>query len=55
MIKGLKEFGGLDIPQDLEAPETNQYLRDTCHKLGVQCNPPLTTTRLLDKVTSRTP
>lgn len=50
MIEGLKEIGGIEVPEDLAAPETNQFLRDTCQRLNVVCSPPLTTARLLDKV-----
>lgn len=50
MIKGLKEIGGLEIPDDLESPETNKYLQEQVVRLGLNMPPPLTTSRLLDKL-----
>eukprot|EP00850_Spirogloea_muscicola_P019049 SM000182S03939 [mRNA] locus=s182:207902:212934:+ [translate_table: standard] len=50
MMKGLKEIGGLDIPPDLSSPGCNAYLREMVVKLGVNCPPPLTTNRLIDKL-----
>nr|ABC87291.1 putative lysyl-tRNA synthetase [Ceratopteris richardii] len=50
MMGGLKEFGGLTIPSDLSSEEANAYLKDACKKLEVNCPPPQTTARLLDKL-----
>lgn len=50
MMEGLKEFGGLAIPEDLSSEEANVYLKDACKRLEVNCPPPQTTARLLDKV-----
>lgn len=50
MMRGLREIGQLDIPSDLSSPQCNRYLVEACQRLGVNCPPPTTTTRLLDKV-----
>ena len=50
MMEGLKEFGGLDIPEDLTSIEANDYLKKACKEADVNCPPPQTTARLLDKV-----
>lgn len=57
MIKGLEETsnGQIKLPADLELLESeqvNKYLQETCEKFDVNCPPPQTTTRLLDKVQS---
>ncbi|CAI7872238.1 unnamed protein product, partial [Closterium sp. NIES-54] len=50
MIQGLRDIGGLtDLPTNLETEEARQYLEAMCEKHHVQCPPPLTTARLLDK------
>lgn len=49
MMEGLKEEG-IDCPYDLASEEANQYLQDICKEKGVECSPPLTTARLLDKL-----
>ncbi|KAJ4460465.1 putative Lysine--tRNA ligase [Paratrimastix pyriformis] len=41
---------GEKLPEDLSAPSTNEFLRDLCRRKGVECRPPLTTARLLDKL-----
>lgn len=50
MIEELETRAKLSIPKDLSSQEANKYLADACEKLDVQCPPPKTTTRLLDKV-----
>jgi lysyl-tRNA synthetase class 2 len=50
LIDGLLEYAGVKVPDDLESEETRQFLIKTCEQKGVVCNPPLTTTRLLDKL-----
>ncbi|KAK2449251.1 Class II aminoacyl-tRNA and biotin synthetases superfamily protein [Trifolium repens] len=50
MIEGLEEIAGLNIPKDLSSDEANQYLKDACKKFEVECPPPETTARLLDKL-----
>ncbi|XP_057846173.2 lysine--tRNA ligase [Cryptomeria japonica] len=50
MIKGLEEVACLNIPKDLSSDEAAKYLIAACEKFDVKCPPPLTTTRLLDKL-----
>ncbi|XP_042416620.1 lysine--tRNA ligase-like [Zingiber officinale] len=50
MIEELEKRANLSIPKDLSSEEANKYLVDACEKLDVQCPPPKTTTRLLDKL-----
>eukprot|EP01116_Phalansterium_solitarium_P010911 TRINITY_DN2648_c0_g1_i1.p1 TRINITY_DN2648_c0_g1~~TRINITY_DN2648_c0_g1_i1.p1 ORF type:complete len:578 (+),score=289.48 TRINITY_DN2648_c0_g1_i1:103-1836(+) len=49
MLKGLEEFG-VKLTADLESEETRQYLIQTCREKKVECSPPHTTSRLLDKL-----
>jgi len=49
MMEGLKEHG-IDVPLDLESEESNIYLQKVCKEREVECSPPLTTARLLDKL-----
>jgi len=49
MFDGLKEHG-IEVPSDLKSEEANKYLRKVCEEKGVECSPPLTTARLLDKL-----
>lgn len=52
MLPGLEEAMGekLPDPKDLGTPEANQRLSDLCVKYEVECPPPRTTARLLDKL-----
>ncbi|KAL3690107.1 hypothetical protein R1sor_016416 [Riccia sorocarpa] len=50
MLEGLEQIGGIKIPAALDSDETNQYLREQVAKYDIKCPPPLTTTRLLDKL-----
>lgn len=51
MIKTLEEILKIKLtPSDLSTPETNQVLSDLCTKYEIECPPPKTTARLLDKV-----
>jgi len=52
MIKGLEELANVKLPdpKDLGTEETRRYLMKVCTDKGVTCSPPLTTTRLLDKL-----
>lgn len=50
MIEGLEEVAGLNIPKDLSSDEAVKYLIAACEKFDVKCPPPLTTSRLLDKL-----
>lgn len=52
MIKTLEEVLKIKLPSadKLSNPETNQILSDLCTKYEIECPPPRTTARLLDKV-----
>jgi len=50
LIKGLEDTLGVKLPTDLESEETRQLLMELCEKHGVDCSPPKTTARLLDKL-----
>ena len=51
MIKTLEEILKIKLtPSDLSTPETNQVLSNLCTKYEIECPPPKTTARLLDKV-----
>lgn len=50
LIKGLEDVLGVKLPTDLESEETRQFLAELCEKHGIDCPPPKTTARLLDKL-----
>lgn len=52
MIKTLEDMLKVKFPKPSEfyTPETNKFLSDLCTKHEVECPPPRTTARLLDKV-----
>lgn len=52
MIKTLEEVLKIKLPSadKLNNSETNQILNDLCTKYEIECPPPRTTARLLDKV-----
>jgi lysyl-tRNA synthetase class 2 len=52
MIGGLEEKLGVKFPpgDQLHTAETATFLQDLCKKHGIECSPPLTNARLLDKV-----
>jgi lysyl-tRNA synthetase class 2 len=50
MIPTLEEKLKVKFPTDLSTPETVQFLKDLCKKHNVDCSPPQTTARLLDKL-----
>ena len=53
MIKGLEECLGCKFPADdpgLVADSTTEFLKELCAKHNVECKPPQTTARLLDKL-----
>ena len=54
MIEGLEEALKIKFPpgDQLHTAETAQFLKDLCAKHNIECAPPLTNARLLDKVTS---
>jgi len=50
MISGLEDEMKVKFPIDLTTDATNVFLQDQCKKHDVNCTPPLTTARLLDKL-----
>ena len=52
MMEGLEEALGVKFPpgDQLHTAETGEFLKDLCKKHNVECPPPLTNARLLDKV-----
>jgi len=50
MIETLEEKLNVKFPKDLETPEANAFLRTLCAKHQVECSPPHTTARLIDKL-----
>ncbi|KAL6553655.1 hypothetical protein OROGR_007497 [Orobanche gracilis] len=50
MIEELEKAANLSIPKDLASDEAKQFLADACIKFDINCPPPPTTTRLLDKL-----
>lgn len=50
MVEELEKVANLNIPKDLSSDEANKYLIDACAKFEIECPPPQTTARLLDKV-----
>ena len=52
MLKELEEKAGVVLPQDLTTSEVNEYLQKKVKELGYECPPPLTTARLIDRVSS---
>jgi lysyl-tRNA synthetase class 2 len=50
MCSGLEEALGVTLPKDLESEEARAFLAALCAEHGVECAPPQTTARLLDKL-----
>jgi len=50
MISGLEEALGVKLPKDLTTEEARQFLIKLCADKKVECSPPQTTSRLLDKL-----
>ncbi|RMZ56708.1 hypothetical protein APUTEX25_002797 [Auxenochlorella protothecoides] len=50
MVSGLEEVLGVKMPADLESEEARLFLLDQCRRRGVECPPPQSTARLLDKL-----
>eukprot|EP01025_Chloroclados_australasicus_P010885 TRINITY_DN1460_c0_g1_i1.p1 TRINITY_DN1460_c0_g1~~TRINITY_DN1460_c0_g1_i1.p1 ORF type:complete len:506 (+),score=92.44 TRINITY_DN1460_c0_g1_i1:191-1708(+) len=50
MVSGLEQELGIEIPKDMESEDTRQFLINLCKKHEVDCPPPHTTARLLDKL-----
>ncbi|CAP66778.1 uncharacterized protein PODANS_4_7220 [Podospora anserina S mat+] len=53
MIPALEEATGEKFPpsEELHTDETNAFLQRVCKKMGVECPPPLTNARMIDKLT----
>jgi len=50
MVSGLEEVLNCKLPKDLGSDEANKALLELCEKHGVECSPPRTNARLLDKL-----
>jgi len=50
MLQGLKELAGIEITSDISSEETRLFLLAKLKELNVECAPPHTTARLLDKL-----
>ena len=50
MVSGLEEAMGVKLPADLESEEARLVLVELCNKHNLNCPPPQTTARLLDKL-----
>jgi len=50
MVSGLEQALGVKLPENLESPEAREMLIDLVNKHGVNCPPPQTPARLLDKL-----
>ena len=50
MCSGLEEALNVKLPADLDSEEARLFLVDLCAKHNVDCSPPQTTARLLDKL-----
>ncbi|PRW20466.1 lysine--tRNA ligase isoform X2 isoform A [Chlorella sorokiniana] len=50
MCAGLEEALNVKLPTDLDSEEARLFLVDLCKKHNVDCSPPQTTARLLDKL-----
>lgn len=49
-ITGIEEAGKFKLPEDLESDECRRVLDAKCVELGIDCPPPRTTARLMDKL-----
>ena len=52
MVADLEKACGVKLPPatTFHTPETTKFFDDLCRKFDVDCTPPRTTSRLLDKV-----
>lgn len=50
MISTLEEKLNVKFPRPLESPECTQFLVQLCRERKIECSPPLTAARLLDKL-----
>jgi lysyl-tRNA synthetase class 2 len=51
MIKGIEEKCGVTFPKDLGSEEARKMLHEQIVKHKVECSPPLTISRMIDKLT----
>lgn len=51
-MPALEEACGLSFPpaDQLHSTETNEFLKGVLKKVGVECSPPLTNARIIDKL-----
>jgi len=50
IVQGVEEGLGEKIPRPLDSPEANAFLQEACKKRNIECIPPFTTARLLDRL-----
>ena len=50
MVEELEEKTKVEFPHDLMTEESRLFLVDLCQKMNVNCSPPQTTARLIDKL-----
>jgi lysyl-tRNA synthetase class 2 len=50
MMESLEKAIGEPLPKDLESEEARQVFENLCKKFKVDCKPPRSTTRLIDKL-----
>lgn len=50
IVQELEKILNVKFPQDLASDETNQFLRKICAEKKIECAPPLTSARLIDKL-----
>merc|ERR1719149_423215 len=50
MVPDLERILNVKLPEDLSTDEANLWLQNMCKEKGVECAPPLTTARLVDKL-----
>jgi len=50
IVSELEKILNFKFPEDLSSDETNQLLRNICKEKQLECTPPLTTSRLIDKL-----
>jgi lysyl-tRNA synthetase class 2 len=52
MMKGLEEAVGVELPKadSLHTEETREFFEKLCKEKGVDCAPPRSTSRLIDKL-----
>merc|ERR1712061_445347 len=50
MVETIEERASVKIPRPLDSKECNKFLAELCERNEIECRPPLTTIRLLDKL-----